>query len=165
MRAARRIVLDHSLSRKLKQLIRRLPYERSRKEPPNRQRQVQMRSNPKMAALWLVLVALPAITGFLALGQIPAGIDQVPMHWNAAGQIDGWGKPGEMLGLGFIMAATNALMAFCWSNAKPMMDAGLVHGAKSPEGAKKVLVGSAVFIVVLNAGIYAAIIHSVLGAL
>lgn len=124
-----------------------------------------MKAQPKQLLLWLALVALPIATGFVALGQIPDGVDQVPLHWNAVGDIDGWGRPTDMLGLGFIMAATNVLVAFCYFRCDQMYDAGLVHGVSSPDVARKVLVATAVFIVLLNAGIFAFTVHTVLGAL
>ncbi len=38
----------------------------------------------------LGMIAVSLITGGLAYSRLP---DKVPIHWNAAGQVDGWGSP------------------------------------------------------------------------
>lgn len=97
--------------------------------------------------------------GILAL--LPPGVHQIPIHWDFSGNITDYGSPAALLGLGIVMTGTNALMALCYYRSDQMFDAGLVHGV-SKANAPKVLLGTAVFIAVLTAGIYAAILSTVL---
>ncbi|NCB30050.1 MAG: DUF1648 domain-containing protein, partial [Clostridia bacterium] len=56
------------------------------------------------------LCLLPLFAALLLWDRMP---DQVPMHWNAAGEIDGYGsKPLDLLGLPCMMAGLNLFLHF-----------------------------------------------------
>ena len=42
------------------------------------------------------LVAASFLVAFWGVAQVPAG-EQIPMHWNAAGEVDGWGSRWTLL--------------------------------------------------------------------
>lgn len=42
------------------------------------------------------LVAASFLVALWGIGQVPAG-EQIPMHWNAAGEVDGWGSRWTLL--------------------------------------------------------------------
>jgi len=46
-----------------------------------------MKKNLKLLVITSVLILLPTLVGLLLWGQLP---DQIPSHWNAAGEVDGW---------------------------------------------------------------------------
>ena len=101
---------------------------------------------------WLAVIALPAIACLATILQFPPGADNVPMHWNAAGSIDGYGSPWEMLPFGIIMGATNALLAACYAFNDFLYDHGLVHNI-SRKGALVLYRVLAVFIAIVTVGI------------
>lgn len=101
---------------------------------------------------WLAVIALPAIACLATILQVPPGADNVPMHWNAAGSIDGYGSPWEMLPFGIIMGATNALLAACYAFNDFLYDHGLVHNI-SRKGALVLYRVLAVFIAIVTVGI------------
>lgn len=111
--------------------------------------------------VWTILVLAPLAIGLGILALLPPGVHQIPIHWDFSGNITDYGSPAALLGLGIVMTGTNALMALCYYRSDQMFDAGLVHGV-SKANAPKVLLGTTVFIAVLTAGIYAAILSTVL---
>lgn len=48
-----------------------------------------MKEHKGKLVLSSLLVLLPLVAGLLLWGRLP---EQLPMHWNAAGEIDGWGS-------------------------------------------------------------------------
>ena len=48
-----------------------------------------MKEHKGKLILTSLLVLLPLAAGLLLWNQLP---EQLPMHWNAAGEIDGWGS-------------------------------------------------------------------------
>ncbi len=118
----------------------------------------------KSKLLWAVLILAPFAISALGYNQFPHGIAQIPIHWNFAGQVDGYGSPESIFILAFIMAATNILMAVFAIKSDQAYDAGLVHGV-SKDFAPVVLLGTGVFIVILHAIITAITVNQVLGAL
>lgn len=105
-------------------------------------------------AFWLAVVVLPAIVCLATILQFPPGANDVPMHWNAAGGIDRYGSPWEMMPFGMIMGATNALLAICYAFNDFLYDHGLVHNI-SRKGALVLYKVLAVFIVIVTVGVLA----------
>lgn len=65
-----------------------------------------MKKNWKVLLITSVLTLLPILAGVLLWKQLPA---QMPSHWNAAGEIDGWSsKPFVVFGMPVI------ILAFHW---------------------------------------------------
>ncbi len=68
-----------------------------------------IKKNWKTLAITSVMILLPIVAGLLLWDQLPA---QIPTHWNAAGEIDGWsskpfavfGMPGMLLGIQWLCA-------------------------------------------------------------
>ncbi len=111
--------------------------------------------------IWIIVVAAPLLTGAITLALLPPGVHQSPIHSDPSGNINGYGSPASLSGLGLIMTGTNALMAFMYYRSDQMHDAGLVHGV-SKANTPKVLLGTAIFIAVLNLVIYGAMMNAVL---
>jgi len=60
-----------------------------------------IKRNWKLLLITSVIILLPIAVGLILWNQLP---EQVPSHWNAAGEIDGWtGKPFFVFGLPLIM--------------------------------------------------------------
>ena len=65
-----------------------------------------MKKNWKVLAITSVVILLPILVGIILWNQLP---EQIPSHWNAVGEIDGWSsKPFAVFGLPLI------LLAFQW---------------------------------------------------
>ncbi|MEG0804314.1 MAG: DUF1648 domain-containing protein, partial [Pygmaiobacter sp.] len=54
---------------------------------------------------WL-LALLPLVCTLVCLPSLP---ERVPMHWNAAGEIDGWGQRSAALLMPFMIIGLNAM--------------------------------------------------------
>ena len=62
-----------------------------------------IRKNSKVLILTSVIILLPILVGVILWNQLP---EQIPSHWNAAGEIDGWSsKPFAVFGLPLILLA------------------------------------------------------------
>ena len=62
-----------------------------------------IRKNWKTLVITSMIILLPVLVGIILWNQLP---DQIPTHWNAAGEIDGWsGKPFAVFGLPMLMLA------------------------------------------------------------
>ena len=62
-----------------------------------------IKKNLKVLIITSVVTLLPVIAGLILWNQLP---EQMPTHWNAAGEVDGWSsKPFAVFGLPLIMLA------------------------------------------------------------
>ena len=60
-----------------------------------------IKKNLRMLIIASVVLLLPIVAGLILWNQLP---DQMPTHWNAAGEVDGWSsKPFAVFGLPLIM--------------------------------------------------------------
>ncbi len=60
-----------------------------------------IKKNLKILLITSLAILLPIIVGLLLWNRLP---DRMPMHWNAAGEIDGWSsKPFAVFGMPLIM--------------------------------------------------------------
>ena len=65
-----------------------------------------IKKNWKTLLITSVVILLPILVGLILWNQLP---DQIPSHWNASGEIDGWSsKPFTVFGMPLI------LLAFQW---------------------------------------------------
>ena len=62
------------------------------------------------ALFWIIAVATPLVCCLIAIAQLPAGTS-IPMHWDAAGEIDRFGSAWEMLIPAAIMSLSNLAIA------------------------------------------------------
>lgn len=90
-----------------------------------------------VAVFWLVLIAAPPAACAIALSVIPPGIEAIPMHWDASGQIDRYGRPEEVYLVGGAGAFCNLLLGLCYAFSDKLYDAGLIHGV-GRKGARRV---------------------------
>lgn len=66
-----------------------------------------IKKNLKVLILTTVVMLLPILAGLILWNQLP---DQMPTHWNASGEVDGWSsKPFAVFGLPLIMVAAQWL--------------------------------------------------------
>ena len=66
-----------------------------------------IKKNWKLLIITSVIILLPMLAGVFLWNQLP---EQIPTHWNAAGEVDGWGsKPFAIFGLPGIMLAAQWL--------------------------------------------------------
>ena len=66
-----------------------------------------IKKNWKVLILTTVVMLLPILAGLILWDQLP---EQMPTHWNAAGEVDGWsGKAFAVFGLPLIMVAAQWL--------------------------------------------------------
>ena len=66
-----------------------------------------IKRNLKVLIISSILTILPILAGLILWNQLP---EQIPTHWNAAGEIDGWSsKPFAVFGLPLIMVAAQWL--------------------------------------------------------
>ena len=66
-----------------------------------------IRKNQKILILTSVVILLPILAGVILWNQLP---EQIPTHWNFAGEIDGWSsKPFAVFGLPLILLAMHWL--------------------------------------------------------
>ncbi|MBR4863683.1 MAG: SdpI family protein [Oscillospiraceae bacterium] len=69
-----------------------------------------MRKNWKTLVITSVVILLPILLGLFLWNQLP---EQLPIHWNAKGEVDGWtGKAFGVFGMPLIMLALHWLCAF-----------------------------------------------------
>ena len=61
----------------------------------------------KLLTITSILILLPVVAGLVLWNQLP---EQLPTHWNASGEVDGWSsKPFAIFGLSGIMLAAQWL--------------------------------------------------------
>ena len=66
-----------------------------------------LKKNLKLLILTSILTLLPILAGVVLWNQLP---EQMPTHWNAAGEVDGWSsKPFAVFGLPLILVAAQWL--------------------------------------------------------
>ena len=66
-----------------------------------------IKKNLKVLILTTVVMLLPILAGLILWNQLP---EQMPTHWNASGEVDGWSsKPFAVFGLPLIMVAAQWL--------------------------------------------------------
>ena len=66
-----------------------------------------IKKNLKVLIITSIVILLPILAGLILWNQLP---EQMPTHWNAAGEIDGWSsKPFAVFGLPAIMLAAQWL--------------------------------------------------------
>ena len=66
-----------------------------------------IRKNLKVLIITSIVILLPILAGLILWNQLP---EQIPTHWNAAGEIDGWSsKPFAVFGLPAILLAAQWL--------------------------------------------------------
>ena len=66
-----------------------------------------IKKNLKLLIITSIVILLPIVAGLIFWDQLPA---QMPTHWNAAGEVDGWSsKPFAVFGLPMIMLAAQWL--------------------------------------------------------
>ena len=53
-----------------------------------------IKRNKGTLVLTTIIMLLPMVIGLILWNKLP---DQVPMHWNAAGEVDGWGSKGMLV--------------------------------------------------------------------
>lgn len=104
-----------------------------------------------MVILWIATVTIPVISTFVAITQFPTDID-IPMHWDAHGQVDRYGSPWIMFPVSFIISACNILLALSYAFSDKLYDLGLVHGI-SRRAARPFLCGTAIFMLLVWLGI------------
>ncbi|NHM16968.1 DUF1648 domain-containing protein [Eggerthellaceae bacterium zg-887] len=101
--------------------------------------------------LWIAVIATPAVASLIAIAQFPPNIE-IPMHWNAQGQVDRFGSPWQMLPVSLIISGSNVLLALSYAFSDKLFDLGLVHGI-SRRATRPVLCGTAVFLDIVWIGI------------
>ena len=75
-----------------------------------------IKRNLKVLIISSIVTLLPIVAGLILWNQLP---EQMPTHWNASGEIDGWSsKPFAVFGLPLIMAAAQWL-CMLGTNADP----------------------------------------------
>ena len=68
-----------------------------------------IKKNWKMLLITSVVILLPLLAGLILWDQLP---QQMPIHWNVAGEVDGWSsKPFAVFGMPLIMLAAQWLCA------------------------------------------------------
>ena len=66
-----------------------------------------IKKNLKVLMITSLILMLPALAGLILWNQLP---EQMPTHWNASGEIDGWSsKPFAVFGLPLILLAAQWL--------------------------------------------------------
>ena len=66
-----------------------------------------IKKNLKVLIITSIIILLPILAGLILWNQLP---EQMPTHWNAAGEVDGWSsKPFAVFGLPLIMVAAQWL--------------------------------------------------------
>ena len=79
-----------------------------------------IKKNLKSLILGSIVILLPVLVGLVLWNRLP---EQMPTHWNAAGEIDGWGsKPFAVIGLPAILLAAQWLCVL-GTGADPKKDA------------------------------------------
>ncbi len=65
-----------------------------------------IKKNGKLLLVTSIVILLPVLAGLALWSQLP---EQVPMHWNAKGEIDGWGSKTV-----FVFGLPLVLLGFHW---------------------------------------------------
>ena len=65
-----------------------------------------IKKNLKVLIITSVIILLPMLAGLVLWNKLP---EQVPFHWNAAGEIDGWASKGVAV---FVPSAS--MLALQW---------------------------------------------------
>ena len=66
-----------------------------------------IKKNLKLLIVTSIIMLLPAVAGLILWNRLP---EQMPTHWNAAGEVDGWSsKPFAVFGLPVLMLAIHWL--------------------------------------------------------
>ena len=66
-----------------------------------------IKKNLKVLIITSIIIVLPILAGVVLWNQLP---EQMPTHWNAAGEVDGWSsKPFAVFGLPLILVAAQWL--------------------------------------------------------
>ena len=66
-----------------------------------------IKKNLNILIITSIVILLPVLTGVVLWDTLP---EQIPTHWNAAGEIDGWSsKPFAIFGLPLLMLAIHWL--------------------------------------------------------
>ena len=66
-----------------------------------------IKKNWKVLVITSVITLMPILAGLILWNQLP---EQMPTHWNAAGEVDGWSsKPFAVFGLPLILLAAQCL--------------------------------------------------------
>ena len=66
-----------------------------------------IKKNWKVLAITSIVILLPILAGVILWNQLP---EQMPTHWNAAGEVDGWSsKPFAVFGVPLILLAVQWL--------------------------------------------------------
>ena len=69
-----------------------------------------IKRNLKTMIITSIIIFLPMLLGILMWDKLP---EQIPTHWNMAGQVDGWSsKPFAVFGLPAILFAAQLLCLF-----------------------------------------------------
>ena len=73
-----------------------------------------IRKNWKTLVITSLVILLPALAGLVLWNRLP---EQIPSHWNAAGQVDGWSsKPFAVFGMPLILLGFQWLCALATSS-------------------------------------------------
>ena len=65
-----------------------------------------LKKNKKMLVLTSLVILLPVLIGLILWNRLP---EEMPMHWNAAGEVDGWGSRMTV-----VLAMPAILLAVHW---------------------------------------------------
>ena len=69
-----------------------------------------IKKNLKILIITTVIILLPILAGVVMWDRLP---EQMPTHWNADGEIDGWSSKGfAVFGLPLVMLGVQLLAAF-----------------------------------------------------
>ncbi len=69
-----------------------------------------IKKNWKLMILTTIIIVLPMVAGLLLWNQLP---EQIPTHWNAAGEVDGWSsKPFAVFFFPILLAGIHWISAF-----------------------------------------------------
>ncbi len=104
-----------------------------------------------IALFWVAAICMPAMSSLIVITQLPANVE-IPMHWNAQGQVDRFGSPWEMLPISLIMSGCNLLLALSYLFVDKLFALGLVHGI-SRRASRPFLCGSAIFLLIVWMGV------------
>ncbi|MBQ3106848.1 MAG: DUF1648 domain-containing protein [Eggerthellaceae bacterium] len=123
--------------------------------------------SPLMIVFWLAAVLVPVAACIVSISVLPDAA-QIPLHWNAAGEIDRWGDPAEHVVVSWFMAAVlggvNLLLALCYVFNDVLYARGMVHGV-SRSGARKVYVVLAAVDALIAVGFFAWVTSAIIAAL
>ena len=111
---------------------------------------------------WIVAIAMPVGASLIAIAQFQPNIE-IPMHWNAHGEIDRYGTPWEVFPISLIMSGCNVLLALSYVFSNKLYDLGFVHGI-SRKATRPFLCGTAIVMVLVWMGILAFWLQQVIQA-